>query len=114
MGEDDPAIGLCELSVDPLSAQFSAFLVFQDLIGSRSAAAVVEFDSTLQRCITADEGLGLGLVQTEVVDLSEQEAAACARSVGEVCQELLPEPASSVLLGAGGMLLALLAKRKAG
>ena len=73
-------------------ARISARLTFQDLIGVASAAAVVEFDASLQRCITVDDGLGLGLVLTEDPSLSEEEAAACAHSVGEVCQELLPEP----------------------
>jgi hypothetical protein len=110
MAGEDAAVDRCELSVTPLGARLSARLSFQNLEGDRFQGAIVEFNPTDQECRIFDDGLGLALVPITVVDLSEEEASACARNVGEICSEILPEPSSSALLGAGVAMLALLAK----
>jgi hypothetical protein len=112
VGEDDTIVNRCELSVVPFIPRFSARLSFQNLIGDRGEGAIVDFNSTDQRCIVFEDGLGLGLAPITVVDLSEEEASACARNVGEICGEILPEPSSSAFLGAGVAMLALLAKAR--
>jgi hypothetical protein len=112
VGEDDTIVSRCELSVVPFAPRLSARLTFQNLIGDRSEGAIVDFNSTDQRCIVVEEGLGLGLVSISVVGLSEEEASACTLRLGEVCHDLLPEPSSSVLLGAGVTMLVLMAKAR--
>ena len=115
----DPGVGACEVSVSPLGSpsRLSTRLVFQNLKGDRFEGAIAEFNLALaeQRCVVFDDGLGHALVPIEVVGLSEEEAAACVLSVGEVCQELLfllPEPRSSLLQGTGVCMLGLLAQAR--
>ena len=108
VGEDDTIVNRCELLVVPFIPRFSARLSFQNLIGDRLEVAIVEFNFADQRCFVAEDGLGLGLVPVTLVNLSEEEAAACAINVSEVCQVLLPEPSSTIRLGAGAAMLVLL------
>ncbi len=88
---EDAILAGCELSVGTFGERFSAELRFQDLQGVLSDGARVLFNGE-RMCIVFVEagGLGLGLVPITVDDLDEAEAAACARSVGEICPDLLP------------------------